>query len=307
MKRAIFIAALAALLFAPTIESSAQLMGGGFIQKTASVAPSCLSLDCVTDTAAVAYSTVKLRAAYAGNCMTIERTSDSTTQVIGFVGNNCDQATASTFCAATTCFLTVWNDQTGNGLNCTPDSAARSPQVLFSNVNGKMALDFNRGTGSNCRMTGSFSPGVAATTIQGVFNDPGIDGSPGDWWTNGAFGDTAFTDLITNGNTTQGFAAVRNDGTGAKTSLKTASFNTWYSVFATLTNTRSAIFVNGVEGVDDTSSITLATKTTGGSSNSGFTNGLIAEIIVWNPSISDVDGKTVCRAEGATFAITTSC
>ncbi len=180
--------------------------------------PVCvLALDCVGDTPAVAYSTVKVRAAYNGNCMTILRISDNTTTNIGFVSNVCDQATAQTFCNATTCFLTRWNDQSGNGIDCVPDAADHSPNLKFNDQNGKIGLDFANGGGTtgtvaDCKAT--LLTGVSQTTIQGVLMDT-CPSTGGDLFSTSGFGATSYARLNNAAFASHSFIAVRNDGGGS--------------------------------------------------------------------------------------------
>ncbi len=65
--------------------------------------------------AEAAYSTRRLNGNYSGDCMTIRRASDGTTQSIGFVDEEIDESAIETFCSGTTCTVQVWRDQSGNG------------------------------------------------------------------------------------------------------------------------------------------------------------------------------------------------
>lgn len=91
-----------------------------------------------------AYSSRLLRTAYAGSAMQIKRASDSTTQDIGFVSGEFDQTSANAFCSGTTCTLSIWYDQSGNGSNITCSS--NCPTVYaggaLNKMNGKVALLF---------------------------------------------------------------------------------------------------------------------------------------------------------------------
>lgn len=75
-------------------------------------------------------------AAYAagnGKAVNIRRISDSTATDITVLANgSLDVATAATFCAATTCFVTKAYDQTGNGHDMAQATAAQQPQLLFN-------------------------------------------------------------------------------------------------------------------------------------------------------------------------------
>lgn len=103
-----------------------------------------------------AYSVArKLRAAYAGQCLRVRRSSDSTESDIGFSNNQMDAATLTTFCSGTDGFLTTIYDQSSNGRNLTQSTAANQPQIvssgtIFTGANGKPECRFD---GSNDRMT----------------------------------------------------------------------------------------------------------------------------------------------------------
>jgi len=67
---------------------------------------------------AVAYGIRKIVGGYAGNAVTVRRSSDNATSNIGFTSaGDLDTVSLSTFCAATSCFVVTWYDQSG-GANC---------------------------------------------------------------------------------------------------------------------------------------------------------------------------------------------
>jgi hypothetical protein len=95
--------------------------------------------------AAAAYSTRQLRNAQT-ECMTIRRASDGTTTTIGFDGSgNIDEAAITTFCTGTTCTVSEWIDQSGNGNNATQATASEQPTIYTGGAlvkeNGKAALN----------------------------------------------------------------------------------------------------------------------------------------------------------------------
>lgn len=73
-------------------------------------------LDTITN-AGFAYSFRKLKSDYAGSCMRVRRESDNAEQDIGFVADTCDRASLETFCSGTTCYVRIWYDQSGNGVD----------------------------------------------------------------------------------------------------------------------------------------------------------------------------------------------
>ena len=90
------------------IASSIQLGGGGGSNPGI--------LDTITG-AIPAYSLRHLLAAYTGNCLQVRRDSDNSTQDVGFVADTLDTGTINSFCSGTTCYVRIWYDQSGNGLD----------------------------------------------------------------------------------------------------------------------------------------------------------------------------------------------
>jgi len=97
--------------------------------------------------AEAAYSTRRLN----GNvteCMVIRRASDSTTTTIGFdTEGNIDEAAITTFCTGTSCTVSEWKDQSGNGNDATQATAANQPTIYTGGQlvkeGGRLSLDFD--------------------------------------------------------------------------------------------------------------------------------------------------------------------
>lgn len=63
----------------------------------------------------------------------IRRVSDGTTTTIKILASGYfDATTASAFCASTTCYVSKWYDQTGNGNHAVQATTANQPQLSFS-------------------------------------------------------------------------------------------------------------------------------------------------------------------------------
>lgn len=104
-------------------------------------APS-LPLDAV-GSAAAAYGSVRLRAAYAGNAFKVIRASDSTTLDIGFDGNGvADFAAMDAFGSGTTVKLHTLYDQSGNSLDATSDSSRPAQSMTANYVGAIRSLEF---------------------------------------------------------------------------------------------------------------------------------------------------------------------
>ena len=100
--------------------------------------------------AAAAYSTRQLRLAQT-DCMTIRRASDSTTTTIGFDGSgNINEAAISAFCTGTTCTVSEWKDQSGNGNHATQSTASQQPTIYTGGalvkIDGRAAMNLDGNT-----------------------------------------------------------------------------------------------------------------------------------------------------------------
>jgi hypothetical protein len=96
---------------------------------------------------AAAYSLRKLRTAYTGSAIRVRRSSDNTEQNIGFVNNELDTSSLTSFCSGTNGFITTWYDQSGNSRNATQTTATSQPQIVSSGsvitTNSKPSLLFD--------------------------------------------------------------------------------------------------------------------------------------------------------------------
>jgi hypothetical protein len=111
--------------------------------------------------AAAAYSLRQLSST-STNAIRVRRLSDNTETNIGFVDNELDTSTLSTFCSGTNGFVTTWYDQSGNGNDVTQSTASNQPKIYDSvsgviEDNGKPSVQFD---GSN----DSFDMASAITT-----------------------------------------------------------------------------------------------------------------------------------------------
>jgi hypothetical protein len=90
-----------------------------------------LLLDTGIASAANAYSTRKLRTAYAGSAIRIRRSSDDTEQDIGFSGENLNTAAISSFVGANNAFIVTWYDQAGSD-DITQSDTTKQPRIVSS-------------------------------------------------------------------------------------------------------------------------------------------------------------------------------
>jgi Alpha-L-arabinofuranosidase B, catalytic len=97
--------------------------------------PSYVGPGDIVSGAAAFYGLRAYNAAYAtgaNKAINVRRVSDNTTMDILILANgNLDVATATTFLAATTGYITEWYDQTGNGLHMVQATAGSQPQLVL--------------------------------------------------------------------------------------------------------------------------------------------------------------------------------
>jgi hypothetical protein len=99
------------------------------------VAPSISYLLDTYTGASAAYSLRKLRSAYTGYAIRIRRSSDNTSQDIGFDANgNLNTTALLSFVGAGNGFVSIWYDQSLNGYNLTQNASANQPSIVLSGV-----------------------------------------------------------------------------------------------------------------------------------------------------------------------------
>ena len=97
-----------------------------------------------------AYSIRRLSSIFTGSAFQARRVSDSATQDIGFIGENLDTAALTTFAGGGECRVSIWYDQSGNGINATTSlgdtyqpSITDGSGVIYTNANGNTAIKWN--------------------------------------------------------------------------------------------------------------------------------------------------------------------
>jgi hypothetical protein len=120
--------------------------------------------------AAAFYGLRAYNAAYAtgsNKAINVRRASDNTTMDILILANgNLDVATATTFLAATTGYITEWYDQSGNGNHMVQATAGTQPQLLLTGANGLPTVAANGS--QNLATIGSPASGATVYTIVAV-------------------------------------------------------------------------------------------------------------------------------------------
>lgn len=86
----------------------------------------------IAPNAAAAFSVRKLRSNYTGSCLRVRRSSDNTEQDIGFINNELDTTSLTSFVGAGNGFVTKWYDQSGNVNDLIQSTTSLQPQIVSS-------------------------------------------------------------------------------------------------------------------------------------------------------------------------------
>lgn len=253
----------------------------------------------LTATPVAAYSTRKLRTAYSGPCMKVRRSSDNTTQDIGFAGSDLDTASMLTFCGAGNGFIDTWYDQQGSN-NLVQATTAYQPKIVSSGATvtkntkpcaifdvllSSVALSGVTGLNSVSQFTGS----AVASSIN----------SGGDrifWLQGSGIADEYSSDagalmLYRNSATT-----IQSYRTIAQASATIVS-DQLFTALSLWDATNNTIYVDGAAGtpVAKNASLSATSVTIGlGTSTSGnFLNGYIGEAIIWASALDGTDRSTL--------------
>lgn len=101
----------------------------------------------ISTATAASYGLRKLSCSYSGKAIQVRRSSDNTTQDIGFTSDSdLDTAALKTFVGNNSAFVTTWYDQSGNGRNATQATTGKQPRIVNAGVidrlNGKPAIRY---------------------------------------------------------------------------------------------------------------------------------------------------------------------
>lgn len=256
-------------------------------------------LDQLTANASCAYSTRKLRAAYAGKALNVRRTSDGATQDIGFTSSgNLDQVSLAAFVGSNGGYVTKWYDQSGNGCNATQATTTLQPQLVAAgaiNVRNKQACMLTGiGSGAGTDTWLGFGPTIAQPfVINFVFQYDTIvagahlmDGSS----SRVLFGYGGAT-------TYQFYLGSSAEITG------TTDTTTVHGIFAVANNTASGFYVDNVLQSSLTNSLgtngIAATEWIGQATGAAGVNAWICEYIVFPSIPGTTDRGTLHTSQSA--------
>lgn len=119
--------------------------------------------------AGVAYSLRKLKSDYAGSAIRVRRSNDNSEQDIGFVNNQLDTASLTSFVGANSGFITRWYDQSGNAITASQSTAGNQPRIVNAGTietqGGKPSVYFDQPSSHNLVTTVNVSTGTYMSTF----------------------------------------------------------------------------------------------------------------------------------------------
>ena len=217
--------------------------------------------------------------------ITIRRTSDSTTSNINILATGAlDVATATTFCAATTCFVVTIFDQAGTH-NLTQATTSAQPALTLGCLGALPCLTF--ASASSQFLSGAFITIAQPNTYSFVAERTGaaVRGSV----------------LGANNAVQAGFDALASNAFLFASSVQTsaATDNALHAIQAVFNNNSSTLNVDGVlSSTLPAGASSIATPLDIGAHGGGvgnFLNGLFAEAIVYSSGLSSGNQTTLCH------------
>jgi hypothetical protein len=266
-------------------------------------------LSSMSTSSAAAYSLRKLNCSYSGNAIQVRRSSDNTTQNIGFTtSGDLDTAAMKTFVGANSAFVTTWYDQSGNGRNATQATAANQPRIMNAGTihrqNSRPAVFFSGPFYLTSTLTGvTASTTGNITTANMVFqSSTGVAGtilSNGDGGTNRYNIHSAWSDNNT-------YFDIGNIGTGGR--INTGLTWTSLSIGTLMRNgSLGEIWKNGASvytnSMSSTVTSTAALDIGGEPAYGSYMTGYMAELIVFPSALSTTDRRFLEWAQSQYYAV----
>lgn len=219
-----------------------------------------------------AYSFRKLRTAYAGSAMRLQRLSDNAPLDIGFLGfvpglgAPWDEAAAAAHCAATTCLVITWYDQGGGTTKNISATAPNVPTLVF-NCDGN--LPCMRTTLNTQGLASTMTPATGVVSISVVGHRP-AGGSPALFRQNGAAGNR-----VAPGAANQWTLAGGSSGT----ILATAADSSWHAAQGIINGASSRLVIDGAA---TTGTVTGSTTAASYGINGANATTSYGEAIIWD-------------------------
>ena len=243
---------------------------------------------------AVCYSVRRIVDKYSGYCLQVRRSSDNTTQNIGFTTNgDLDTTALKSFVGSGNGYVTIWYDQSGNGRNATQATTSQQPAIVLSGVvqraNTQPAVVFDGVSQTMASAAfGLINQGFTRNSVIKV-----ITSQVNVHFLNSTLGspNTALYTDGTNASIVGMYAGANYPATGYQNVtagslyIDSEQFNN-SSSYLYQNGTPSAVFNAGTQGVNG---IQIASYT----GSSRFANIAVSEITLFNSLLSTTDRQTL--------------
>lgn len=271
----------------------------------AAVAPVTPLLDLIATAPTGAWSTRKIRDAYAGNCIRVRRSSDDAEADIGFSGNNLDTAALLAHTGANDGFIVTWYDQSGNTRNLTQSTAASQPKIVSSGsvittINSKPSLLFD---GSDDFLDGTtlatFLDATDYTMFSGSRPTAGGGGDSEGWGQPGIIGDSGGYQWHAWGLTKFIGGHWGSESREVKIDL---SYPNVYIALSRYDDVIVSAYLNGTGStLSTTNDPSWSTQTLRIGRQGGYMAGTAVEVVLWDTNLSNADANLI-GAEMASYA-----
>ena len=229
----------------------------------------------------------------------IRRASDNTTKdILIRKSGNLDTPTASTFCASTTCYVTKWYDQSGNGNNVVQPTTTYQPQLVFNCIGSLPCISFVRGSSQYLAVTASSNgqpnsvSAVAVRTGYTTSQQTIISGS------------TSTEELLY----FRSIANVVNIFAGNSNSV-TANDNAWHAFQGVFNGVSSYLNVDGTDNsISAGNQVWNQTIYLGADVNGDYLQGSLGEAGVWlGTTFSSTNRSALCHNQYTYWGTSTAC
>ncbi|MFN8699532.1 MAG: arabinofuranosidase catalytic domain-containing protein, partial [Flavobacteriales bacterium] len=260
-----------------------------------------------SQTAQAAYSVRRLTSSYAGPALRVRRSSDNTTQDIGFTAaGDLDEAALLAFVGSSNGFVTIWYDQSGNARNATQNTIARQPRIVSAGVidlaNTRPTLNL---LGSQNMVTPLTNAQAVTSNIQatistvfrtnGNFSQSLLSGNGNEYNIHAPWADgVTYFDLSNGG-------SGRLSGTLNWPTLSTATF--------LRDGALAEVYRNGVNSLNSNSRNTSHTFSNNtiflfsGSGNFNYTRGIVPEMILFSVALPTADRQAIETDQACYYSI----
>ncbi len=250
-----------------------------------------------------AYSLRKLSTSYSGNAILVRRSSDNTTQAIGFtVGGDLDTASLKTFVSTGNGYVATWYDQGGKGYDAVQATTASQPRIVAAGVverlNGKPAVNF-LGAQSLSMPSSVIVAGSNPSTLNCVAQ---LNNNTGWQWVVG-YGSASSAAGRGLGSTSTNLVDMTLYGVD----IQGVNSNTQFIATGNFNNTPSAALASqNINPTGTASSFLLANSPNTGNNaaiigakvnNTEFWNGYIQEITLYNSTLFSADMTSVQNSQ----------